>query len=63
MPPEVLARVGEPFFSTKGPGKGLGLGVFIAKSLSEQMGGRLVIESARGHGTTARVEIPSGGAL
>jgi two-component system sensor histidine kinase RegB len=60
MAPDVLARVGEPFFSTKGPGKGLGLGVFIARSLSEQMGGRLVIESASGRGTTARVEIPAG---
>jgi two-component system sensor histidine kinase RegB len=57
--PEVLARVGEPFFSTKGPGNGLGLGVFIARTLSEQMGGRLVIESAAGRGTTALVEIPA----
>jgi two-component system sensor histidine kinase RegB len=58
MPPEVLARVGEPFFSTKGPGQGLGLGVFIARTLSEQMGGRLSIDSATSHGTTAVVEIP-----
>jgi two-component system, sensor histidine kinase RegB len=59
MPPEVLARVGEPFFSTKGPGAGLGLGVFIARSLADQMGGRLAFESAPGSGTTARVEIPA----
>jgi len=59
MSPDVLARVGEPFFSTKGPGQGLGLGVFIARTLSQQMGGRLVIESAQGRGTTARVEIPA----
>jgi two-component system sensor histidine kinase RegB len=60
MSPEVLERVGEPFFSTKGPGKGLGLGVFIARSLCEQMGGRLVLGSIPGLGTTARVEIPAG---
>ena len=60
MPPEVLGRVGEPFFSTKGPGGGLGLGVFIARCLCEQMGGRLVLESSPGLGTTARVEIPAG---
>jgi two-component system sensor histidine kinase RegB len=60
--PDVLARVGEPFFSTKGPGQGLGLGVFIAKSLAEQLGGCLVIESSLGRGTTARVEIPASAA-
>ena len=58
MTPEVLARVGEPFFSTKGPGAGLGLGVFIARSLCEQMGGRLTLESSPGVGTTARARIP-----
>jgi two-component system sensor histidine kinase RegB len=57
----VLARVGEPFFSTKGPGAGLGLGVFIARSLTDQMGGRLTFESAPGRGTTAQVEIPGVG--
>ena len=40
------ARVGEPFFSTKAPGAGLGLGVFIARSLCEEMGGRLTLESS-----------------
>ena len=60
MPPDVLARVGEPFFTTKGPGAGLGLGVFIAGSLCEQLGGRLTLESTPGLGTTARVEIPAG---
>ena len=51
MPPEVLGRVGEPFFSTKAPGAGLGLGVFIARSLCEQMGGRLDpgVEPGTGH--------------
>jgi two-component system sensor histidine kinase RegB len=57
MSPEVLSRMGEPFFSTKRPGEGLGLGVFIARTLVEQMGGRLSIESAPGRGTRAEVEI------
>lgn len=58
MSPSVLARVGEPFFSTKAPGGGLGLGVFIARTLTDQMGGKLTLESTLGRGTTARVEIP-----
>jgi two-component system sensor histidine kinase RegB len=59
IPPDVLERVGEPFYSTKGPGSGLGLGVFIARSLAEQMGGRVALESSPGIGTTARVEVPT----
>jgi two-component system sensor histidine kinase RegB len=60
MPAEVLARVGEPFFSTKPPGSGLGLGVFIARSLCEQMGGRLKLTSTAGAGTSAVIEIAAG---
>jgi len=60
MSRDVLKRVGEPFFSTKPPGTGLGLGVFIARTLSEQMGGRFRLESEPGRGTTAIVEIESG---
>jgi two-component system, sensor histidine kinase RegB len=60
MAPALLARVGEPFFSTKPPGRGLGLGLFLARSLSEQMGGRLDLESRPGSGTRAVVEVPCG---
>jgi two-component system sensor histidine kinase RegB len=60
MTRDVLQRVGEPFFSTKPPGTGLGLGVFIARTLSEQMGGRFRLESEPGRGTTATVEIACG---
>ena len=60
MSAEVLERAGEPFFSTKPPGSGLGLGLFIARTLSEQMGGRLRLESEPGRGTAATVEIRAG---
>lgn len=50
--PEVLARAGEPFFTTKGPGRGMGLGVFLARTLAERYGGELRIQSSPGRGST-----------
>src|SRR5690606_35876399 len=41
MPPTVLERVGDPFFTTKDPGRGTGLGVFLARAVVERLGGRL----------------------
>jgi two-component system, sensor histidine kinase RegB len=58
MTPDVLARSGEPFFTTKPPGQGLGLGVFLTRSLAEQLGGRFRLESAPSRGTSARLELP-----
>jgi two-component system sensor histidine kinase RegB len=58
MPASVLARVGEPFFTTKEPGQGMGLGLFVARALCEQIGGKLEIESAEGRGTTVRMNVP-----
>ncbi len=58
MPPEVVARLGEPFFTTKGEGRGTGLGLASVKSILEKLGGRIQIESAPGRGTSFRLEIP-----
>lgn len=58
MPESVVARVGEPFFTTKPPGQGMGLGVFVARALCEQVGGKLEIESTVGRGTTVRMRFP-----
>ncbi|MPY86289.1 MAG: sensor histidine kinase [Luteitalea sp.] len=58
MAPEVLARAGEPFFTTKPPGAGLGLGLFLTRALAEQLGGALRLESAPGSGTAATLELP-----
>jgi two-component system sensor histidine kinase RegB len=59
MPPDVLARVGEPFFTTKMPGQGMGLGLFLTRALAEQLGGALEIESTPGKGTIARLRLPA----
>jgi len=53
-----LRRVGEPFFTTKDPGKGMGLGVFLVQMLAERLGGRFALQSEPGVGTTAIFELP-----
>jgi two-component system sensor histidine kinase RegB len=60
IPPEVLARVGEPFFTTKPTGKGMGLGIFLARAVIERLGGQFTIRSAPGTGTTATLSLPAG---
>jgi two-component system sensor histidine kinase RegB len=57
--PEILARVGEPFFTTKMPGEGMGLGLFLTRALAEQLGGALDLETQQGTGTTARLRLPA----
>jgi len=54
----VLARAGEPFFTTKGVGKGTGLGLAMVQGLAEQSGGRLELKSVRGKGTSAVMWLP-----
>jgi signal transduction histidine kinase len=61
MSPEVLARVGEPFFTTRGD-EGTGLGVSISRKIVEEHGGTLRYDSAPGRGTRAVVELPALGA-
>jgi two-component system sensor histidine kinase RegB len=58
MSQEILARAGEPFFTTKPPGSGFGLGLFLARAFAEQWGGRLELRSREGEGTTATLELP-----
>jgi PAS domain S-box-containing protein len=55
----VLARVTEPFFTTKEPGKGTGLGLAMAKGFVEQSGGSLSIDSAVGQGTRVILWLPA----
>ena len=58
MPRAVLERVGEPFFTTKPLGRGMGLGLFLARTVVERIGGSLRLDSHVGRGTTATVRVP-----
>jgi signal transduction histidine kinase len=58
MTPEVLAHLGEPFFSTRGE-RGSGLGVGICRRIVEEHGGELTFVSGVGKGTTATVRLPT----
>jgi PAS domain S-box-containing protein len=58
MDSDTLARAREPFFTTKGVGKGTGLGLSMVHGMTEQLGGRLRIESVKGKGTSVELWIP-----
>jgi two-component system sensor histidine kinase RegB len=57
MAPDVLARAGEPFFTTRPAGEGMGLGIFLARAIAEHLGGRLWLESQPPRGTRAVLEV------
>jgi CheY-like chemotaxis protein len=58
MDAETLARATEPFFTTKGVGKGTGLGLPMVHGVAQQSGGRLILKSEKGRGTTAEIWLP-----
>jgi PAS domain S-box-containing protein len=58
MPPEVMERAFEPFFSTKPEGKGTGLGLSMAHGFVKQSGGHIRLASALGQGTTVTIFLP-----
>jgi signal transduction histidine kinase/HAMP domain-containing protein len=60
IPPSVLNRIYEPFFTTKPVGKGTGLGLFITHQIVSEMGGTIQVRSQPGQGTCLTVRIPRG---
>ncbi|MEE2938281.1 MAG: HAMP domain-containing sensor histidine kinase [Planctomycetota bacterium] len=61
MTEDILERASDPFFTTKQPGRGIGLGLFLTRNVISQMGGQLEFRSIPGEGTTAIVSIPLDG--
>ena len=58
VPPENLERIFEPFFSTKPPGQGTGLGLSVSRGIAENLGGSLSVESKLGRGATFSLTLP-----
>lgn len=61
MNEETIRHVFDPFYSTKAPGKGTGLGMVICKDIVERRGGRIGVQSRAGKGTTVSVTVPVSG--
>lgn len=59
MSAEVLRHATEPFFTTKPPGRGTGLGLSVANTVVRELGGSFTIESEEGKGTTIRMLLPA----
>lgn len=58
IPPDTLERLFTPFFTTKEPGEGTGLGLFVTRRLMEGVGGTIGVKSAVGEGTTFTLTFP-----
>jgi two-component system, NtrC family, sensor kinase len=58
IPQEHMRKIFEPFYTTKPPGKGTGLGLHSVRSLVQQYGGKILIQSVVHEGTTFHLEFP-----
>jgi signal transduction histidine kinase/putative methionine-R-sulfoxide reductase with GAF domain len=59
IPDELKERIFAPFFTTKVAGEGTGLGLHICREIVENVGGKIMVESAMGEGTRFTIELPT----
>jgi two-component system NtrC family sensor kinase len=58
IPKENMERIFEPFFSTKAPGEGTGLGLFVTRGIIERLSGKIEVDSQLGQGTSFCIKLP-----
>ncbi len=58
IPDDQLSKIGDPFFTTKSPGQGTGLGLFITYSIIQEHSGQMEVQSTTGKGTVFTVTLP-----
>ncbi|KYF99363.1 hypothetical protein BE18_49485 [Sorangium cellulosum] len=57
VPAGLTGRLGEPFVTTKAPGEGMGLGLYLVRTLIEQVGGRLTVSARQPAGTRVALRL------
>ncbi|HVY47608.1 MAG TPA: ATP-binding protein, partial [Minicystis sp.] len=62
VPSHIASRLGEPFLTTKEPGEGMGLGLFLVRAMVEQVGGRPEVAPRAPRGTRVTLHLAAGGA-
>jgi signal transduction histidine kinase len=58
MPPEMCARIFDAFYTTKEPGRGTGLGLFVVRQVIREHGGQVEVESQEGVGSRFKIKLP-----
>ena len=57
--PEDVAKIYDPFYTTKGVGRGTGLGLAVSYGIVQEHSGHISVESTPGHGTIFRITLPT----